>query len=297
MSDRIVAGWQRVFAELFPRDRIDREKRVDLAITGDGGVRGSQVRGALSDEATPVVDAEQMPAPDGSGYNNAKELFDAMLAAAMTYVLKSGDTMTGDLEIQVTSATSFRVRKASAGNTVFQVNSNSTPGLVSLQNGADLRLYSDAGTTETGRFDGATGDLTINGNTTLGDGDGDVTIQRGHMRHRSAAPTIAVGAALGTGGSVGATITGSDQSGEMVLTAGTASLTTGLLATITFNTARPNTNYSVVVTPRGSNAGVNAIQYYATRATTTTWTISCNVAPTSGLLYSYHYEIREWTNS
>lgn len=141
-----------------------------------------------------------------------------------------------------------------------------------------------------------TPNLTATGDSTLGNGDTDATIIQGHDRHKSAAPSPAAGVALGTGGSVGVTVSGSDQSGTITLTAGTTSLTTGIATTVTFATARPNTQFSVVVTPLGINAGANAVQYRSNNAGTATWTISFGVAPTSGTVYSYHYQIKEWTN-
>src|SRR5262249_23622013 len=77
--------------------------------------------------------------------------------------------------------------------------------------------------------------LTATGNASLGDAGADVTLVWGHLKHKSAAPTIAPGVALGTGGAVGATIAGTDQEGTLTVTAGTTSLTTGRMATVTFN--------------------------------------------------------------
>jgi hypothetical protein len=140
--------------------------------------------------------------------------------------------------------------------------------------------------------------LTVNGDSTLGNGDSDVVILRGHVRRKTAAPSIARpgGGALGTGGSVDATILGTDQAGSINLVAGTTSLTTGTAATITFATARPDTNYSIGLTARGATAGANAVGVYVVAVNTTTWDIRFAAAPGSGNTLPYFYRIDEWTN-
>jgi hypothetical protein len=148
-----------------------------------------------------------------------------------------------------------------------------------------------------------TGALTVTGTTDLG-GDNaignqaaDVALIWGHLRHKSPAPTIAVGAALGTGGSVGATIIGSDQAMQVSLTAGTTSLVAGTAATITFNVARPNTNHADTLTPANAAARINAVQAGLNAPHTTgTIIIAFSVAPTSGTAYSYDITVKEFTN-
>jgi hypothetical protein len=106
----------------------------------------------------------------------------------------------------------------------------------------------------------------------------------------STAPTIAAGAALGTGGSVGATITGanatgtaSDTAGQIVLVSGSSGTTTGTLATITFGTAFA-TAPIVIVTPANllgacCSAGFSGSQGtppfpYVSATTTGGWTFT-----------------------
>lgn len=138
------------------------------------------------------------------------------------------------------------------------------------------------------------GSFTATGDSTLGDGDGDVTIIQGHLRHKSAAPSITAGVALGTGGSMGASIVGTDQAGEITITAGSTGRTTGLAATISFATARPNSNYAIKLTPATQGASSNAVQWI-TNNNTNSFTISFNVAPTA-TTYGWFYAILEWTN-
>lgn len=157
---------------------------------------------------------------------------------------------------------------------------------------ADLDLGGDV-TALTGSL-ATFGNLTALDNVTLGDSDGEVILTRGHNRHKGAAPSIAVGVALGSGGSVGATITGTDEIGTIELVAGTSSLTTGVMATITFAATRGGTSYVVVLDKRNSTAGIDAVQRFTIRDSNSAWTIRCNVAPSSGATYSYAYRIKEY---
>lgn len=139
-------------------------------------------------------------------------------------------------------------------------------------------------------------DLTSTGNAALGNADADVVTVWGHDRHKGAAPSIAVGVALGTGGSVSATIAGTDQVGDITLVAGASGTTTGTACTVTFAAARPDTNYGVQISPENANAGVNGVLVRAPTGTTTTWTLAFNVAPIAGNTQRYHYQLREWTH-
>jgi hypothetical protein len=139
--------------------------------------------------------------------------------------------------------------------------------------------------------------LAVTGGTSAGDNSADITTVWGHLKHKSSAPSIAVGVALGTGGSVGAVVNfGSDQAGRVTLTAGTTSLTTGTAATVTFATARPNTSFSVILTPSSATAGANAVGVYGVPASTTTFDIRFAAAPGSGNTFTYCYWIVEVTN-
>ena len=105
-------------------------------------------------------------------------------------------------------------------------------------------------------------------------------------------PSTSVGAAAGTGGSVGSVIDfGNSISGRVVVTAGTSALTTGVLATITFSSAKPDTNYSVQLTAMSSVAAGSG--YYVTGRTTTKFEIGVTVAPGSGDTLSFSYLVIE----
>lgn len=101
-----------------------------------------------------------------------------------------------------------------------------------------------------------------------------------------AAPTIAAGAAAGTGPTV--TVSGTDLAGTVNVTTGT-STTTGTLATVTF--ARPyGSAPKVILEPSSSAAGANVLARYVS-STTTTFVISAGVAPTASVAHSWHYHV------
>jgi hypothetical protein len=111
------------------------------------------------------------------------------------YVEVAGDTMTGPLIIDVDNANAFVVRKAD-DTKVFFIESDSTGvnNIIAITNGgtfrrysddgttvtaalganlilqesADIRLFSDAGSTQKCQIDGATGDIDTEGMITLG---------------------------------------------------------------------------------------------------------------------------------
>jgi hypothetical protein len=212
-----------------------------------------------------------------------------------------GDTVTGPLWVSTDDDEAFMVRKTADGLAAFTVDMANE--LVEITNGSSLVVWAGDYTTELARINGGTGDITtagsllVEGSTTLGDAAADVTLIQGHLKHRGVRPSIAVGVALGSGGSVGATIIGTDQAGTVTLVAGTSSLSSGVAATVTFAAARPDTNYVVMLQTENSNAGLNAVLVRAPGtpgATTTTWTVTFGAAPTSGTTYKYHYLVVEW---
>jgi hypothetical protein len=140
-----------------------------------------------------------------------------------------------------------------------------------------------------------TGTLASTGDNNLGDADADTTTVQGHMRLKGTAPTIATGVALGTGGSVGVTISGCDQSGQLTITAGTTSLTTGRAATITFASAHAG-NYRILLQANSAGSSANGVVMTNSGLSTTQWAITFNTAPTSGGTYNYYYDVMEWSN-
>jgi hypothetical protein len=188
---------------------------------------------------------------------------------------------------------SLLVQKADATKS-FVVNTTSL--IASLRNGTDLLIYSDDAVTQVFGVDGGTGTFESAG--TYGTAGTSILNVFGHFKHKSTAPSIAVGTALGTGGSVDATFDApsTDQAGTINLTAGTTSLTTGVAATITFASARPNANYSVILSPADPDTGANLVKFYRGTRTTTTWEVKFQTAPSSGVVYVLDYWIVERIN-
>lgn len=139
-------------------------------------------------------------------------------------------------------------------------------------------------------------DLVVTGNSTLGNGDTDAEVLQGHLRHKGAAPSIVAGVALGSGGSVGAAVLGTDQAMNVTLTAGTTGLTSGVAATITFATARPNLQHASSLMPMNSASRQGLVLAGLSGYAAATTTIVFGVAPTSGTVYQYDLILVEWTH-
>jgi hypothetical protein len=102
------------------------------------------------------------------------------------------------------------------------------------------------------------------------------TVTATHQIGQGTAPTVAVGAGAGTGGSPGATITGHDTDFAVTLTTGTAAAT-GVIFTVTFGTAYTSAPY-FQVTPANANAAGLAtavLQPYGS-STTSTFVLNSN---------------------
>lgn len=265
-----LAEARELLAILHPKQSLERERRVDLAITDDGRPRADRAIGLLSDESRPPFDAEQI-AVEGVEAANLQEYLESVVTTyapiGATYIVQTPNgTLTGE---QALSALSTGLVKVTT-----------TTGVLSTA-AANTDYLPVASPVATGTMQ-------------WGQSATDIIRHQGHMKHAGTTPSIAVGAALGTGGSVGATIAGTGHVGELVVTAGTTSLLSGTAATITFATARPDTNYAVLITPRASNAGANLVGAYATRNTVNDWLLRFSTAPTSGTGYSYCYWVFEW---
>jgi hypothetical protein len=234
---------------MLPPELLRLLQRVQLATTADGRPRVDRAFGVLAAEAMPIYEADQVTAPEGSGYDSVA---DALSGASGTYAPIDTPTFVGTV---------------------------TAPALV-----VETALTTAALTTAA---------LTATGDSALGNGAADVATVWGHLRHRGAAPSIAAGAALGTGGSVGATISGTDQAMSLTLTAGSTGLGTGTAATITYAAARTSNARSL--SPINAAARANAVQAGLSGSAGATATIVFGVAPTAGTVYQYDLVVVEWS--
>jgi hypothetical protein len=273
---RLVAIRRRAIEAMTPPAHLALLRRVEQTHTADNMLRGSRIVEEVAAPALPAVETAQVLAPGGSDFSDLEAYLAALEAAGTTYA-------PNDATYIVQQASGALTSEQALGSLATGILKNTTTTGVLVIAVANTDYLPAASPTATGTI-------------TLGGADGDISIARGHFRHRSAAPSIAVGAALGTGGSVAATISGSDQAGTINLTAGTSSLGTGTAATITFATARASANYAIVLTPRSATAGANAVGYYAVANGTTTWDIRFATAPTSGNTLNYFYVVVEFAN-
>jgi hypothetical protein len=103
-------------------------------------------------------------------------------------------------------------------------------------------------------------------------------------------PTIAAGAALGTGPTVTVANGSTDICGKLNITAGT-STATGTAFTVTFNGTFGGAPKMVIV---GDGAAKSpGAQFYVSNITTTTFVVSANVAPTASSAHDVYYFVVE----
>lgn len=108
---------------------------------------------------------------------------------------------------------------------------------------------------------------------------------------RGTSPTIAAGAALGTGGSLGVAIEGTDRYGKIALTSGAVGLGTGVLARISFNTALADSNYAVYLQPADPDADNIPSYVDYTTLTATYWEISGTAIPVLNTSHHWFFSV------
>jgi hypothetical protein len=167
----------------------------------------------------------------------------------------TGQVFDGPFRIDY-DGTIMRLRRADGTDVVIV---DTTAAILSLRNGFDFATYRDAGgSIPTHRVDG----------------------QNGALYGGGTAPTIAVGAALGSGATA-SVLWGNDAWMYLILNPGTSGTAAGTAATITLPNARPNGNYGVWLNPISSKA-MDTGGAYAGASTTATFIITFRVAPSAG---------------
>lgn len=134
--------------------------------------------------------------------------------------------------------------------------------------------------------------LTATGNVMLGNGQNDTLTIQAHIETAGSEPSIAVGSgAAGGTGEAADIVFGNDTSGQLSVTTG-SSPTSGPFAVLTFNVARPDTNFTVQFTPANSPASVAPYYHNFPANTTTTCELRFRNAPDASTEYVFNYEIK-----
>ncbi|MBK8706619.1 MAG: hypothetical protein IPN33_25620 [Saprospiraceae bacterium] len=130
----------------------------------------------------------------------------------------------------------------------------------------------------------------VNGAIRLNSTVGGLEIRVGGAYYRitgSTTPTIAAGAAAGTGPTV-TVDSGNDLCHQVTVITGT-SPTTGTLCTVTFNQALDAGLFTFVVfSPRNAATAGEIAKFYVGSTGNSSYTISCAAAPTASTTYIFH---------
>jgi hypothetical protein len=118
---------------------------------------------------------------------------------------------------------------------------------------------------------------------------GATRVESGKFKGNSATPGIANGVAIGTGGAVSTTISGTDAAGKINIVAGNASLTNGSLCTVTFNSAYSSAPF--VLLHYVNSGSTTVLAYGVANVSTTGFTIDVPLAPTGGQGYTFYYTV------
>lgn len=118
--------------------------------------------------------------------------------------------------------------------------------------------------------------VSATGDVSLGNATSDLLTITGRVKSAGTSPGIAAGAALGPTPTT-CSLSGTDRCGTITLDSDSGP-TTGTLATITFNAAKPNTNYVVILLPRDADSLVAVGSVRAIPADGSSWTMEADVA-------------------
>jgi hypothetical protein len=134
----------------------------------------------------------------------------------------------------------------------------------------------------------------VNGTIRGNSDNGGVEYRVGNQWYRlvaSQTPSVAAGAAAGTGATAILFDGSNDLAGGVTLTTGT-SATTGTLFTLTFADAFfTGIVIKVTLTPADSDAAAEITKYYVSSASTTTFVVTAATALTDSTEYKIYYQI------
>jgi len=117
--------------------------------------------------------------------------------------------------------------------------------------------------------------------------DGTFAVPAGGGSSSSGTPTIAVGAAAGTGAS--ATVSGNNINGVITLITGTSTVPLATLVTITFNGSVATPPQGCLLMPRNPNAAGQVAMIYTTAPSSTSWTVAASGGPLAPSTNSYQW--------
>jgi len=105
-------------------------------------------------------------------------------------------------------------------------------------------------------------------------------------------PTYTINANAGTGATL--SIAGTDQSGQITLSTGSASVGAGVQFIFTFAQAMVDTNYSIMLAPSSNASADLQGRFNPTTRTTAGWSMNLRIAPTISSTYAWFYWIRPY---
>lgn len=145
---------------------------------------------------------------------------------------------------------------------------------------------SAAGWIDGDTFKGITTPTSLNGGAKMFPARGAVI---GDLYSPAGTPTVAIGAALGSGGAPSAIIVGNDYAGIVTYVSGTTGLAAGALGTITFGHTFARAPLAVIISPMTTGAAKYVC--YTNTPGTGSFGIFCRVAPDASASISFAYQI------
>jgi hypothetical protein len=238
----------------------------------------------LSNVADPAPTAGEVLTFTGSAWDGAQPATPRTTLESLTNVEDTAPTASGDLlQWNGTAWDNGAILAPAAGYAI-------------QHDGPALRVRNAAGTIEGVVVD--TASQTLQGRNALDvvlfrDNAAAIPVwrvdgQNGQLLGGGSTPTIAIGAALGSGATA-SVLWGNDTWMYLILNPGTSGMAIGTAATVTLSAARPNGNFGVWLNPISTKA-MDTGGAYATAATGGSFTVTFRVAPSaSGTMHYLAY--------